>query len=405
MLQRPATPASSSHPRRAAPSMPSTACRSTSRRQHRGRARRLGLRQVDLAQRHRGLPAAHLRLDRARRQPVERPGADRGVVFQKDTLLPWSSVLDNVALGLKFAGVPRAERRRAGPRAAAARGPRAISPTRSPTNSPAACASGSASPGRSPPIPAILLMDEPFGALDSLTRESMQDLLVQVWAATGKQIFFITHSIEEALLLGTTVIVMSPRPGRIVARYDLDFVRRSRPARARRDPRPSPPSSALRDEIRAISSMPSGSPAMTPRRRSPTRRRRDGRGSAALVRPRALGSAGRGTVGISLATGGACLGAWQLASRYGLSSPLFLPSPGRSGRSSSRSRRTAMPMPPLAEHVAASLGRIGFGGRDRHRRSACRSASAWDSTAGPRACSTCRSTSIGRCRRSPTCRC
>lgn len=75
------------------------------------------------------------------------------------------------------------------------------------------------------PNPDILLMDEPFGALDSMTREQMQELLVSVWQRTGKQIF-ITHSIEEALFLGTEVIVMSPRPGRIVARFDLDYVQR-----------------------------------------------------------------------------------------------------------------------------------------------------------------------------------
>jgi taurine transport system ATP-binding protein len=102
------------------------------------------------------------------------------------------------------------------------------------------------------PEPDILLMDEPFGALDSMTREAMQELLVDVWAHTRKQIFFITHSIEEALFLGTQLIVMSPRPGRIVARFDLSFVNafaRDRDARAIKT---APEFAALREEIRAI---------------------------------------------------------------------------------------------------------------------------------------------------------
>jgi taurine transport system ATP-binding protein len=95
-------------------------------------------------------------------------------------------------------------------------------------------------------------MDEPFGALDSLTRETMQQLLAGIWAQTGKQILFITHSIEEALLLGTTIVVMSPRPGRIVARFDVDFVRDFASAGEIGPIVSQPHFVELREEIRAL---------------------------------------------------------------------------------------------------------------------------------------------------------
>jgi taurine transport system ATP-binding protein len=157
--------------------------------------------------------------------PVIGPGADRGVVFQRDTLLPWKSVVDNVALGLHFAGLPRAAAREkagellnlVGLREFARSAPYELSGgMRQRVNIARALATN----------PAILLMDEPFGALDSLTREQMQELLISLWGKTKKTIFLITHSIDEALSLGTHIVVMSPRPGRIIARYDVDFVRR-----------------------------------------------------------------------------------------------------------------------------------------------------------------------------------
>jgi taurine transport system ATP-binding protein len=182
---------------------------------------------------------------------ISGPGADRGVVFQKDTLLPWTSVIDNVALGLKFAGVGRRERLEkaahllelVGLKDFTASFPHELSGgMRQRVGIARALATE----------PEILLMDEPFGALDSLTREQMQELLISVWHKTGKRIFFITHSIEEALFLGTRVIVMSPRPGRIVARYDLDFVRRFVETGNVRSIHLSPEFGLLREEIREI---------------------------------------------------------------------------------------------------------------------------------------------------------
>jgi NitT/TauT family transport system ATP-binding protein len=153
---------------------------------------------------------------------VRGPGADRGMVFQSYTLFPWLTVSENVGYGLREKGMPQGERRaivaaymeKVGLRGFENHYPKQLSGGMQQRTAIARALAND---------PAILLLDEPFGALDNQTRSLMQELLLGIWERERKTVLFVTHDIEEAIFLASRVVMMSARPGRIKAELPVDL--------------------------------------------------------------------------------------------------------------------------------------------------------------------------------------
>jgi NitT/TauT family transport system ATP-binding protein len=155
---------------------------------------------------------------------VTHPGKDRGMVFQKYTSFPWLTVSDNIAYGMKINGVPEAQRKETVDRLL-----KSVGLTEFADVYPETLSGGMqqrVAIARTLALrPSVILMDEPFGALDAQTRSDMQQLLLQIWDETACTILFVTHDVEEAVYLADRIFIMSSHPGTIVEDVQVPFDR------------------------------------------------------------------------------------------------------------------------------------------------------------------------------------
>ncbi|GAA4430550.1 ABC transporter ATP-binding protein [Actinokineospora soli] len=177
-------------------------------------------------------------------RPVTGPGLDRGIVFQQYALLPWRTAQANVEFGLEAVGVPRPRRTEVAREFLDLVGLTGFE-RRYPHELSGGMRQRVAIARSLAYDPDVLLMDEPFAALDAQTRESLQEELRRIWQRTGKTVVFITHGIDEAVYLGERVAVMTSRPGRIKAVLPIELGDRSADA----DVRSSPEFARYRHEI------------------------------------------------------------------------------------------------------------------------------------------------------------
>jgi NitT/TauT family transport system ATP-binding protein len=157
-------------------------------------------------------------------RPIVAPGPDRGMMFQESALFPWRTALGNVTWGLEAQGMPAAERR-----STAERYLRMVGLWNFADSYPSELSGGMKQRVALARVlsydPQLLLMDEPFGALDAQTRELMQEELQRIWDQTPKTVLFVTHDIDEAIYMSDRVIIFSARPGRIKEEIKIDLPR------------------------------------------------------------------------------------------------------------------------------------------------------------------------------------